>query len=291
MADIEVSAIQIKKLSRIPTGIASFDTIIRGGIPSGSLVLLIGEAGTGKTEFVYTSTAMLSLMKNEPEKYKSVREQLEGLLLKEESLKLPESICFISFMRSKEDIVKELQHAFPPEFAKTLSFSMVFKDMSSMPLVYSKNWSMKTLGSDAEKEIFKEFISILDAQAPKSLVIISSLNNLMNACKKFMEWNDVLSFLKDLQQQAKKWDGIVYLLLTRGILESMKEEEIMDIVDGVIVFEWAQEGFSRQQTMHIKKFRGLMPLISKDNMVRLDTVVTNTDGFVVTNVKRISGRK
>lgn len=289
---MEVSAIQIKKLGRIPTGIASFDTIIRGGIPSGSLVLLIGEAGTGKTEFVYTSTAMLSLMKNEPEKYKPVKEQLEGLLLKEESLKLPESICFISFTRSKEDIIKELQHAYPPEFAKTLSFNMVFKDMSSMPLVYSKDWqSMKSLGSDAEKEIFKEFVSILDAQAPKSLLVIASLNNLINTCRKFMEWTDVLSFLKDLQQQAKKWDGIVYLLLTRGILESMKEEEIMDIVDGVIVFEWVQEGFSRQQTMHIKKFRGLMPLISKDNMVRFDTVVTNTDGFVVTNVKRISGRK
>lgn len=281
------------KLGRIPTGISSFDTIIRGGFPSGSLVLLVGEAGSGKTEFAYTSMGMLSVMKGEPEKYKSLKEQLQGLLLKEENLKLPESICYISFARSKESVIKELARAFPPELAKSLSINMVFKDLTSMPVVYSKDWqSMKTLGSaELEKEIFKEFVSILDSQAPNSIVIIDSLNHLVNLCKKFMDWTEIISFIKDLQQQAKKWDGIVYLLLGRGVLESMKEEEVMGMVDGVLVFEWVQEGFLRQQAMYMKKFRGLMPLISRDNIVRFDTLVTSADGFVVTNVKRISGRR
>lgn len=281
------------KLGRIPTGISSFDTIIRGGFPSGSLVLLVGEAGSGKTEFAYTSMGMLSVMKGEPEKYKSLKEQLQGLLLKEENLKLPESICYISFARSKESVIKELARAFPPEIAKSLSINMVFKDLTSMPVVYSKDWqSMKTLGSaELEKEIFKEFVSILDSQAPNSIVIIDSFNHIVNLCKKFMDWTEIISFIKDLQQQAKKWDGIVYLLLGRGVLESMKEEEVMGMVDGVLVFEWVQEGFLRQQAMYMKKFRGLMPLISRDNIVRFDTLVTSADGFVVTNVKRISGRR
>lgn len=41
----------------------------------------------------------------------------------------------------------------------------------------------------------------------------------------------------------------------------------------------------------MKKFRGLMPYVAKDNIVRFDTMVTDTDGFMVINVKRISGRK
>ncbi len=281
------------KLDRVPTGISSFDPIIRGGFPSGSLVLLVGEAGSGKTEFAYTSMGMLSLMRGEPEKCKAVKEQLQGLLLQEESLKLPENICYVSFARSKESIIKELERAYPPELARSLSISVVFKDLSSMPVVYSKDWqSMKTLGSaELEKEIFKEFVSILDSQAPNSIVIIDSLNHLVNLCKKFMDWTEIISFIKDLQQQAKKWDGVVYLLLGRGVMESMKEEEVMGMVDGVLVFEWVQEGFSRQQAMYMKKFRGLMPLISRDNIVRFDTLVTSADGFVVTNVKRISGRR
>lgn len=281
------------KLNRIPTGISSFDPIIRGGFPSGSLVLLIGEAGTGKTEFAHTSAAMLSLMKNEPERYTGIKEQLESFLAREEKLKLPESIYYVSFARSKENIIKELERAFPPEFARTLSVNMVFKDLTTMPLVYSKDWSsMKNVGSaDIEKEMFKDFVSTLDSKATNSIVVIASLNHLMNICKKFMDWTDIISFLKDLQQQAKKWDGIVYLLLTKGIIESAKEEELMDVVDGVLVFEWVQEDFSRKQAMYIRKFRGLMPLIAKDNIVRFDTVVTSIDGFVVTNVKRISGRR
>ncbi len=281
------------KPGRIPTGIPSFDPIIRGGFPSGSLVLLIGEPGAGKTEFVSTSAAMLSLMKSQPERYRDLKQQLESSLLKNESLKLPESLCYISFLRSKEDILREIERSFPPEFARSLSVNMVFKDLSSMPIVYSKDWeSMRIEGSsDVEKEIYKEFISTLDSAAPNSIVVVASLNQLINICKKFMDWTEILSFLKDLQRQAKKWDGIVYLLLNEGIMEDFKENEIMELVDGILVFKWVMNNFSRQQALYIQKFRGLLPLIDRDNIVRFDTAITKTDGFVVTNVKRISGRR
>jgi hypothetical protein len=36
---------------RVPTGIEGFDRLIEGGIPRGSLVLLAGNAGSGKTIF------------------------------------------------------------------------------------------------------------------------------------------------------------------------------------------------------------------------------------------------
>ncbi len=37
---------------RMPTGVAGFDKLINGGIPVGSIVLLAGNAGSGKTLFV-----------------------------------------------------------------------------------------------------------------------------------------------------------------------------------------------------------------------------------------------
>ncbi len=134
-----------------------------------------------------------------------------------------------------------------------------------------------------------ELVPALEFHAPGSLVIIDSLNRLIRTCG--LDWNDFITFLEDIQNKSKKWGGLVYLLLERGLLASTKEEEIMDIADGVLVFEWIEEGFSRRQAVYIKKFRGLLPCLTKDNIARFDSAVTTIDGFAVTNVKHISGRR
>ena len=282
------------KLYKIPTGVVTFDPILRGGFPSGSLILLIGEAGAGNMEFAYTSAAILSLLKSNPALYDSTKKQLDAFMIHNESLKLPDTICYISFSHNKEDIMKELEHSFPHEFPGAFnSKGFIFKDFSSfypecITLETDNGWkSMK--GRQGEKQvILRELISTLDFHAQNSLVIIDSLAHLRRVC--CLEWADFSSFLEELQKKSKKWGGMIYLQLGSGIFEKNQEEEIMDIVDGVLVFEWAQEAFSRQQTMYMRKSRGVLPNIIKDNMVRFDTRVTNTDGFVVTNVKRISGR-
>ena len=40
---------------RMPTGIGSFDPVMEGGVPPGSVMLLLGDIGAGSFEFVYTS--------------------------------------------------------------------------------------------------------------------------------------------------------------------------------------------------------------------------------------------
>jgi hypothetical protein len=50
-------------LKIIPTGISSLDGSIGGGFPSGSLVLLIGDIGSGYNEFAMTSSVMLAATK------------------------------------------------------------------------------------------------------------------------------------------------------------------------------------------------------------------------------------
>ncbi len=284
------------KLSIMPTGITSFDPLVMGGFPAGSLVLMIADAGAGNTEFAYTSAANLFWLKNDPARYSSVKNQLQVYLPKEGYLKIPDSICYISLAHSKDDILKELRYAFPPDFIKYWNGkNFFFKDFSSFSslaptLEYEKDWSSaKGMKSDGKLSLFRELISTLEFHAPNSLVIIDSLNRLIKACG--LEWNDCVSFLEDLQKKSKKWEGLVYLLIGKGIIENTKEEEIIDIADGVLAFKWKEDGFINQQTMQMIKFRGLMPRMAKENIVRFDISVTNTDGFAVTNVKRISGRR
>ena len=283
-------------INRIPTAIPTLDTIIRGGFPSGSLVLLIGDAGAGSTEFAYTSAALHSMLKKNPDIKRSATDQLKILLQKDENLKFPEKMCYISFTHTKEDLLAELAHAFTPDFPEALSGNMVFSDLSAgslFPGCNKEDWqSIKSFKSvDEEREIMKELVAALEANAPGNLVIIDSLTSLFRACSRFMTWNDSVAFLEELQRKSKKWGGLVYILLGKGVFDSMKEEEMMGVVDGVLVFEWFEEGFARQQGMYMKKFRGVMPHVAKDFIIRFDTMVTNTEGFVVTNVKRIFGRK
>jgi KaiC/GvpD/RAD55 family RecA-like ATPase len=283
------------KLNKIPTGVVTFDPIIRGGFPSGSLILLIGEAGAGNTEFAYTSASMLSLLKLNPALFDSTKKQLDAFMINNENLKLPDTICYVSFSHSKEDIKTELEHSFPHGFPRMFDGkSFIFKDFSSFcpefaTLETDNSWkSMKGIKQEEKQVKLRELISTLEFHARNSLVIIDSLASLRRAC--CLEWADFITFIEELQKKSKKWGGMIYLQLGSGIFEKNQEQEVMDIVDGVLVFEWAQEGFSRQQTMYMHKSRGILPNINKDNMVRFDTMVTNTDGYVVTNVKRISGR-
>lgn len=264
----------MKENKKIPSGIRTFDQIIRGGSPSGSMILLMGESGSGYVEFAYTSIAALSLMKNDPMVYNSALGEIENLVSDKDKLKIPENICYISFAHGIEDIKREMEYAFPHNFSNIWD---------------KKNFIFKDFSSVKKKEILDELISTLEVHAPDSLVILDSLPALLRAYQ--FNWIEIISFLEYIQKRSKEWDGLVYLLAGSGIIGERREEEIMDIADGVLVFEWVQEGFLRQQSMYIQKFRGILPQIARDRIVRFDTLVTNTEGFMVTNVKRISGRK
>lgn len=278
-------------LSKIPTGIDSFDPILDGGFPRGSLVLLLGEAGAGDFEFLITSLARL-LMKDE---------------MKDTDIKIPEKIYYISFTRSKEDIFKEIAFSFP-DFYKVLQKSMnekrfEFKDLSEIYFTSSfipynwmtssgKEFSFESLKhNEEEKNLIESLIEYIDKNANESIIIIDSLTALAQHCLTHMKWNDYILFLHGLQKVTKNLNSFVYALLTSGIFEGNKQEEILECMDGAIFFEWDNVGPSqRQRVMYMKKFRGVLPRLDQDNIVNFETKITTRRGFEVSNIKRVRGR-
>src|SRR2546427_9940236 len=49
------------RVRKVPTGIAGLDSIVDGGFPSGSTILLWGAIGAGTQEHVYTARSKLAL--------------------------------------------------------------------------------------------------------------------------------------------------------------------------------------------------------------------------------------
>ena len=273
------------ELKKNPTGIESLDPVLHGGLPSGSLVLLLGEIGAGEFEFMVTSVAK---MLSKPEK--------DGNQI------FPSKVCYISFTRGKEDILREIAFSFP-EFHRVIRDHLEFKDFSDA--FFARSFIPITWRSSSKTEISFEsmkwgneeenlvvaLIDYLEKNAKGSVVIIDSLTVLAQQCLEGMEWKDLVLFLRGLQKASKRWDGIVYAILGGGIFEKNREEEIQDCMDGVMVFKWDEQGISqRQRIMYLRKFRGLLPVLDQDNIVNFEIQVSSQRGFEVSNVKRVRGR-
>lgn len=277
------------KLYKSPTGISSLDSVIGGGLPSGSLVLLLGDVGAGNIEFAYTSAVKLSSLKGEADKPSVDTE-----------LKFPEKVCYVSFIKSEADILGEISRIFPDQEIDSFKDKLVFKDLSKTyhhfaitPLSWISEEERPSFTSlkGAQVGLLEELINFLNENAKDNLIIIDSLTNLVRACySSTVEWKDLVSFFEGLQRISKKWGGLIYAILGAKILDENKEAELADCSDGVLIFDWMQKGeFSRQQVMYVKKFRGLLPQLTKDNISKFETSVTVPNGFEMKNVKLIRG--
>jgi len=108
---------------RIPTSVAAFDEIVKGGVPAGSVVILAGEPGSGNVEFAYTSAAKLSIAR----KYESRR---KFMIVEAEDIYIPEGTLYISFSKSEEEIFRAVDLTFNEDLAEAFRDSLKIQDLS-----------------------------------------------------------------------------------------------------------------------------------------------------------------
>ncbi|HKZ89886.1 MAG TPA: recombinase RecA [Thermoplasmata archaeon] len=273
-------------IRKVPTGIADLDSIVDGGFPSGSTVLLLGEIGAGMQEYIYTAASKIALVNERPE----ARHHYLGDHC--DASDLPTKICYVTFARSQDVILRELRAGFNAEYYEAFRERTVFKDFSSWYFRHSvvpREWTnQEDVFETPSGNVLEDLISFLDENADGAIVVLDSLTDL--AIAETVEMKDLVTMVKGLQRVAKRWDGLVYLLLTRGILERKYEQMFMDSVDGCLAFEWKgyARSSNRQRYMYVEKFTSVLPHLPREKIARFPTVVTANTGLVVIYMERIA---
>jgi len=263
---------------KMPTGIPSLDPIFEGGIPKGSVILLLGDLGAGSYEFTYSSIVnTLSLMKG-PAPEGTVHE-----------------IRYITFTRLKEDVCREITSSLHIDGLEALEDTIRFDDLSELYFDnsvvpdewYSHSDVITRLQKRSNHEgILLRLANVINSVSPDSLLVIDSVTDVATQSTVPEFWQNMTGLIRGLQRVSKQRGITTYLLLSRGILNSAQERELADIADAVMLFKWEENtGSRRQRVMYFEKFRGVMPHLEEKDLVKFAVRISATNGFEVSNIR------
>jgi KaiC/GvpD/RAD55 family RecA-like ATPase len=277
---------------RVPTGIPDFD-FLTGGLPVGSVVLLIGEPGAGHQEFALTSAVHLMLHYDDPRLHQFFLGTAKG------PFSYPKAVTYISVTRSQEQVLQEVGGSFVGSYPDVLRRHVKFHDLSPtyfadsvVPPTWSSVRSPLLLGTGAKRgangtDPLKSLADAMEEDGQDNLLIVDSLTDLL--VRSGVESDGLLTLLKGLRRRAKEWGGVVYLLLSRGVAPLAVEQALIDSVDGVLSFSWttSPSHSHRQRVMLIEKFMSVLSRVPHEHQGRFVIRISALSGLVTTQYERI----
>lgn len=276
--------------ARIPTGVNDFDHIT-GGLPVGSVMLLSGEPGAGSYEFALTSAATLMRASHRKDTRNLYLGRYQG------PVALPGRVTYVSLTRSREQLLREADSAFPAEYSQLLIDHLDYADLSAP---YFADSVVPTSWADEDRPVLEgegaarsadgilgDLTAALETRGKGSLLIVDSLSDLL--ARSSIRAEDVLTVIKGLRRRAKQWNGLVYLLLAKGIAEPRVEQAVKDSVDGVFDFAWVrhQNRSVRIRAMLIEKSMPLLAYVPQELQGRFLLDVRGRFGLATTQYERV----
>jgi len=277
-------------MERIPFGIRQLDSIINGGAPAGSVVLLSGEAGAGSREFMHTSALINGL--------EQVDGELHDLYYGDRSADAvaPKEVHYVSFTAGEAQLVSEMQLAMDDDVVDKGSQAVEFHDLSERYFHISpvpRDWyasetaSITDLRARHEREdLLGTLGMVLNEVSAGNLVVIDSLSDLVSATDEEVSWSDISSLVQGIQKAAHQWGGLILLHVNPETLSSVQHGQLVDASHGTMEFAWESGGSTRARTLVVQQFRGVLSQIEDEDIVQFETELGDA-GFDISDVRKI----
>ena len=277
-------------MARIPFGVPHLDSVVGGGAPQGTVVLLAGEPGAGAREFMHTTAVMNGLARADPDLFELYYGDLAG------STTLDPAIHYLAFTADAESIRSEMVQTIDGRVVDAAVEEIRFRDFSPEYFQLSpvpREWyadggsTLQDVGDRHSREdVLSALGTYLSRHAAGNIVLIDSLTDLVAAITDEMSWTDIAMVMRGLGKASHRWGGLVLALVSRATLASTELGHLVDAADGTLHFEWESGGSRRARTMIVQEFRGVLARLESESIVRFETEITES-GFDVSDVRKI----
>lgn len=277
-------------MERIPFGVKQLDSIINGGAPAGSVVLLSGEAGAGSREFMHTSAIINGLANVDEEQFDLYYGSPSNNAV------VPEEVHYLSFTASESQLADEMRLAMDDDILDAGLEGVEFHDLSERYFHMSpvpREWyaertpEITDLRARHERDdLLGALGTTLSAVARGNLVVIDSLSDLVSAMGEDIEWADITFLVAGIQKAAHRWGGLILLHLNHETLSNTREGQLSEAAHGTMQFSWASGGSTRARTLVVKQFRGVLSQIEEEDIVQFETELGEA-GFDISDVRKI----
>ncbi|WP_380679829.1 RAD55 family ATPase [Salinigranum sp. GCM10025319] len=277
-------------MNSIPFGVSRLDSLVDGGAPPGSVVLLASESGAGGREFLYTSAVMNTIARVDDELFELHYGDLVG-----DATATPE-VHYVSFTTDAAYLTRQMAFTMDPVLVERAADHIHFADFSHEyfhPSPVPREWylgrtsALRDLGTRQEHDdVLEAFGTYLSEHATDSLVVVDSVTDLVAAVSDDMTWNDIALVLKGLSKAAHQWGGLILLLVNHETLDEAELGLLKDAVDGTFRFQWETGGSKRARTMIVQEFRGVLSRLEDENIVQFETEI-HDGGFDISDIRKI----
>lgn len=250
---MELSSKQNNALRIVPTGLEGLDVILGGGIPLGSLIMLVGAPGTGKTTLLQQlcfswaearRASQINSTSGKPTSTEIEATKTKGKDKGNKPLQLqPSKALYFSTLSEPHD--KVIQHMRQFEFFDPTRLDNEVKLFSLTDLI----------GKQSAKEI-ASFIVSNARQQKAGLVTIDGLGALFAS---FESIQDTRYFLNQLSGQLNLL-GITAILALEESFLNVVPNGILTGVDGIIGLYLRNQGAGEYHRVEVRKLRGMVRL-------------------------------
>ena len=274
----------------IPFGISRLDSLLEGGAPPGSVVLLSGESGAGAREFVYTSAAMNALAHTNDDLF-----DLHYGDLPEGALLAPE-VHYVSFTSSKDTLEQELRYTMSDDIVDDAIDHIQYQDLSVEYFQSSRipqDWYLGRTtdlsdlsGGGNREKVLSVLGDYLTEHASGNLVIFDAITDLLSALGDDLEWQDIPMLIRGLKRAAAQWGGLILVLASEETLTPTRLVQLSDAASGTINFSWETGGSKRARVMVVQQFRGVLSRLEDEDIVQFESEI-HEGGYDLSNVRKI----